>query len=160
MFNYDDLQVTLTVTPEISPSDFYRKEEADKLFVKDVEDKYSVYGRKKGQWVQFGQDWYQFLAGFLATNNFADFAVNEDYKNLNEIPFIASSTVVELSLANEQDGNTLWICFDGQISSIKTKLGLSVEFTHDGEIETGDNLYQVYSIKNLNKGEYDLLISL
>lgn len=157
MFNYDDLQVTLTVTPEISPSDFYRKEEADELFVKDVNDNNSVYGRKKGQWVQIGQDWYQFLAGFLATNNFADFATNEDYKNLNEIPFIATHSTVELTLTNEADGNTLWICFDGQISSIKTKLGLSVEFTHDGRLETGD---EVYSIKNLNKGEYDLLISL
>lgn len=45
MFNYDDLQVTLTVTPEISPSVLSN-------YVQEAPKDDKAYGRENGEWVE------------------------------------------------------------------------------------------------------------
>lgn len=160
MFNYDDLQVTLTVTPEISPTNFYTKEDTDRLFVKDVGDASAVYGRSNGKWVQIDENYNSLFAGFLSIYSFEDFVLNEGYKNLTEIPFVASANNIQINLTNENDGDTLWICSADNIESIRTKQRLPVEFTREGEAQFDETTYQVYSIKALEAGDYDLTVTL
>lgn len=161
MFNYDDLKVTLTVTPEISPLNVYTKEEANNLFVKDVENNLAVYGRMKEKWVELASgDVGKLLAGFLSTNDASDFIGNEDYKKLDKFLFTHGDTaLVHVDLNNDTDGNNIWICSTMTVTSIQTEQGLSISFESEGSVDIEEEPYYIYSIRNLKAGDYILVIS-
>lgn len=166
MFNYNNLSVTLRVSPEISSANFYTKEESKELFIQDVPQYAdgSVYGRTNGNWVKIDGSYNKLRAGFSVATTTETLISDGNFDKLGAYAYVLDSegtiSGVKVSEANTKQGNALWLCLEDEITSITTNGGLPITVPTKQTVEYDGITYNAYEIEGLDKGQYTLSISI
>ena len=165
MFNYDELTVTLSVTPEISApmfDNYYTKQEADDRFVEEAPQtpEGAIYGRKYKQWENIGLPEDKIYAGY----SLVDEPKYLDTDSMEEFVLENGKTQITFSDENESNQNRLWVVSPYPLSSMTiTNTGLPVPYEDMGVIRVPNPMLEVsmhcYRTGRLMTGNYSFVLT-
>lgn len=160
MFKYNNLHVALRVSPEITPSNFYTKEESEKLFIQDVPSytEGTVYGRAHGDWVKIDGSFSTLLAGFSVATTKETLVEDENFNTLAKFAYVGTeggtTSDIKIGTENPKDNYVLWVLTQDTLSAIKTVGGLPISIVADGTLEKDSITYNAYKLEGLKAGAY------